>query len=312
MTFLNSNDLWFSVTSVAGITPDNTIHNYSINVYKPDDTSYSDPIKRFNGSFFYHSTDQKLYFDFLLFNINIPPTFTSGYTNFDNYVIVRLEGSSPIDKEVALFENHKDSGLPASYYKPTSGPYFLRPHNSEIPRIGNNQVYPLMLLYNGATSKNIKVNGVTTYTATQSGLFNIVCSGPNDVSVNYSTNTFTLKYVCAPYFLIWYDKQGIYQSQPFWGYYEQNYLSSRLTNLRKETVSYKTECEKTWYLKSDFVHLKETYRGLFDSNNVYVYDTATESYYKVLVETNTYQENIRRSPFKFDIVVKYDYTYTSK
>lgn len=103
----------------------------------------------------------------------------------------------------------------------------------------------------------------------------------------------------AEYYLIWIDRTGAYQCQPFSG---KNTLSESIsTSYIDGTIDFKKVSDKNitckWNLNTSWLSEDEykAYESLLTSKYVYLFNTEYDEGYDVIVDTNSWTEKTRRN-----------------
>lgn len=325
MKFINQNNLYFRLGDIApsGTTPTNDTFAYTLKVINGYDGTTQ--MKSYTGQIFFYSLDQKIYYDFLVdmaltdFDLTVNPQkkefvpiVNVTFADSNNTITAMTQVSRTVitdDMVQSTVEN---------YILPTGGTVCLvNPSyfGCDMPQYLINQYYP-QLLYTGSFQPQggeiIQCGCEQQYNIVKENTIYNFPMGSFDsdkIAVEIPTVTGTepmyeLRQYCdAPYTLIWYDPQGFFQSQPFYGSEKDNYTHNSLTNLNGYEGKYETQEKRTWSLKSELVTNQKTYRSLFTSPVIWLYVGETGKYHRVLVTDTNWSESRSKKAFRFSVTV---------
>lgn len=327
MKYLNNTDLYFRIGDIdTGLTPTNANQAYTIQVM--DKNNHSTILKRYDGQIFYYTNNQRIYYDFLVdmciteLDLSAQPHSESVIPVAD--VMITFSGHTKTDV-VARF-NLSDfvlsSEADAIVYPSTAttvvnvSPEMFR---CDTPKVVYGQNYPAIVYtgsYTPVQTDTVDCACMTSYAMIKNGVYVFPFTEDEDIELIKAVvpsksvmSSLSLPRTCNPhYMLVWYDPQGFFQSQPFWGSKEESYTHNSVTNLHRYETKYQTQDKRNWTLKSDWVRNQKTYESLFISPVIWLYDTKTCKYHKVLVTKNTFAESRSRKPYKFNITVTNDHS----
>lgn len=320
MKYLNDEDLCFSATLFGNPPADDSV-KYTIRIFDRKDNL----LKEYFGSFFFYDRDQMLYYDFLLHNIDIPLSTDSSHVSYCEYLgFARIYDAADTflsEQEIVFAERYymPGSALNDDTYNPTNGVRFPLPGNVTPPKLAYGETYPFAVTWSEDYSRGdetLSYRGDHVYPVDAPGFYNIYHDIHENETIDVNgidASNFVFKHVCdAPYMLLWYDTQGYWQSQPFYGTHNGRYEHGEVTNLRTETFKYQTVVEDRWDLYSAYSTRPVTYKNMFVSKYIYLYNTATYEYTKVLVTDTDYHEYKGRRAYRFNITLVKDTKYTSR
>lgn len=101
----------------------------------------------------------------------------------------------------------------------------------------------------------------------------------------------------APYYLIWIDRTGAYQSQPFRG--KTTLSESISTNYRYDMIDREIPIDKKvtnkWTLNSEWLNYEQykAYESIFTSKFLYLFNTEYDEGYEVVLDTNEWIEKTK-------------------
>lgn len=112
----------------------------------------------------------------------------------------------------------------------------------------------------------------------------------------------------ADYYLIWYDRTGAYQCQPFSkrSIHTENITSNNLVNNIEETRPYEKLVENKWTINSDWLTDEEykAYESIFTSPYHYLYDSKLNAGWWVNCNDKTYTQKTYKNQKKlFNITI---------
>lgn len=147
------------------------------------------------------------------------------------------------------------------------------------------------------------VKGTKLHNITKQNKNSIVLStqpSANPESLKYETLYIKLADIdeCpAPYYLIWIDRTGAYQSQPFRG--KTTLSESISTNYRYDMIDREIPIDKKvtnkWTLNSEWLNYEQykAYESIFTSKFLYLFNTEYDEGYEVVLDTNEWIEKTK-------------------
>lgn len=115
----------------------------------------------------------------------------------------------------------------------------------------------------------------------------------------------------SKYYLIWVDRTGSYQCQPFSkkSSMSENITNSNLMNNENETRPYMKSIENQWSINSDWLNYDEykAYESIFTSPYLYLFDTELDEGYWVNVSNTQWTEKSKTNtnkPFNLQLTLK--------
>lgn len=103
----------------------------------------------------------------------------------------------------------------------------------------------------------------------------------------------------ADYYLIWYDRTGAYQCQPFSkkSTHSETIVSNNLINILEETRPYEKLVEDKWTINSDWLTEKEykAYESIFTSPYHYLYDSKLNTGWWVNCNDKTWTQKTNKN-----------------
>lgn len=107
------------------------------------------------------------------------------------------------------------------------------------------------------------------------------------------------------YYLLWQDRYGSYQSQPFKGKleYSENITNSEYTNYKGERYKYNVQVQPKWKINSGWIteDLYPFYESIYVSPILKLYDTETQKEYDVIVNDNYVEKKYENSKSMLNI-----------
>lgn len=326
MKYLNSTNLYFAASDLGAAL--NTQTNYTLQVVN-NATSPATIVRTYSGAIFYYSGTQRIYYDFLLRNIDGAVDLATSDILAKCDIQLYDETDTMVAHELVCMVERTfgmSDGLSDATYNPTTNEIGIAfPNTVEMPRVANGMVYPLILFTTPMTYtadvQVLKAND-TTYDIVDlyndmdinvallcgvGGLEIGVVGIPHDLYFNLHAADCSANYI-----LLWYDHRGFWQSQPFWGAETTNNDHQTITDTNNVTRLYETQVVRRWELTSDYVHKQNTYESLFVSQKIFLYNADTDEYIKVNVTDSDFRYTRDRVPFKFNINLQYDTNYYSK
>ena len=112
----------------------------------------------------------------------------------------------------------------------------------------------------------------------------------------------------ADYYLIWYDRTGAYQCQPFSkrGVHSEAITSNTLVNILEETRPYEKLVEDKWTINTDWLSESEykAYESIFTSPYLYLYDSKLDTGWWVnCTDKNWTQKTYKNQKRLFNLTV---------
>lgn len=107
------------------------------------------------------------------------------------------------------------------------------------------------------------------------------------------------------YYLLWQDRFGSYQSQPFKGKleYSENITNSEYTNYKGERYKYNVQVQPKWKINSGWIteDLYPFYESIYVSPILKLYDTETQKEYNVILNDNYVEKKYENSKSMLNI-----------
>ena len=323
MKYLSSNNLYFRIGDIdTGLTPTNLNTSYTLELCNPLTHIV---IKRYNGQFFYYSNDQRIFYDFLLDAFVQNDFDIETYPNVNTHIVpvyeVVITIGSYADTELVsrtiLPDDVDESDITDKIY-PTGGtPYMIsaKDFDCEEPLAADGLNFPSIVYTGNMTVAQLQgdmivlSDGSRQYPLALNGCFTFQ---PNNLNINLSHQGLIIQrqhfqeYCDAPYMVVWFDERGFFNSQPFYGNESDTYTHNTTTDLQHIESKYQTQEARSWTLQSDYVRKQQTYKGLFTSPAIWIYDIANKRYYKAILTNTNYNESRTKKAFRFNITLNND------
>lgn len=107
------------------------------------------------------------------------------------------------------------------------------------------------------------------------------------------------------YYLLWQDRFGSYQSQPFKGKleYSENITNSEYRNYKGERYKYNVQVQPKWKINSGWIteDLYPFYESIYVSPILKLYDTETQAEYDVILNDNYVEKKYENSKSMLNI-----------
>ena len=114
------------------------------------------------------------------------------------------------------------------------------------------------------------------------------------------------------YYLLWQDRYGSYQSQPFKGKmeYSENITNSEYVNYTGERHKYNVQVQPKWKINSGWIteDLYPFYESIYVSPILKLYDTETETEYDVILNDNYVEKKYGNSKSMLNIQLNLEAT----
>lgn len=114
------------------------------------------------------------------------------------------------------------------------------------------------------------------------------------------------------YYLLWQDRFGSYQSQPFKGKleYSENIVNSEYTNYKGERYKYNVQVQPKWKINSGWIteDLYPFYESIYVSPILKLYDTETQTEYDVILNDNYVEKKYENSKKMLNIQLNLEAT----
>lgn len=114
------------------------------------------------------------------------------------------------------------------------------------------------------------------------------------------------------YYLLWQDRFGSYQSQPFKGKleYSENITNSEYTNYKGERYKYNVQVQPKWKINSGWIteDLYPFYESIYVSPILKLYDTETQTEYDVILNDNYVEKKYENSKRMLNIQLNLEAT----
>lgn len=190
------------------------------------------------------------------------------------------------------------------------------PPTSSYTGINQSTNYLLFDAKGTTFTQNITGEGLKTLT---SGYYDSkrigVCGMRYDSSENLQFFTYTdiatIEDCPSKYYLIWMDRTGAYQCQPFSkkSSFNENISNSNLMNNIDEVRPYQKSIENQWTINSDWLTYDEykAYESIFTSPYLYLYDTELDEGYWVNTSDINWIEKSKentKKPFNLQLTLK--------
>lgn len=112
----------------------------------------------------------------------------------------------------------------------------------------------------------------------------------------------------ADYYLIWYDRTGAYQCQPFSkkAVHSENITSNNLVSILEETIPYEKIIEDNWRINSDWLTEDQykAYESILTSPYLYLYDSKLNCGWWVVCTDKTWTQKTHKNHRKlFNLTV---------
>lgn len=132
----------------------------------------------------------------------------------------------------------------------------------------------------------ININGVSDYEAKEIWL--------SDVNFDVKVKLADVDDCPSKYYLIWMDRSGAYQCQPFnkRSVRKENITRTQITNLLEENRNVSVSIRDSWTLNTDWLGEEEykAYESIITSPYLYLYDTEVDRGYWVNCKDNNWEE----------------------
>lgn len=114
------------------------------------------------------------------------------------------------------------------------------------------------------------------------------------------------------YYLLWQDRFGSYQSQPFKGKleYSETITNSEYTNYKGERYKYNVQVQPKWKINSGWIteDLYPFYESIYVSPILKLYDTETQKEYDVILNDNYVEKKYENSKSMLNIQLNLEAT----